>query len=186
MARGEGQPRLGPRQLSPPAVPPDRRAEFQRREATFKRREEMLKKKDLDLQESLIKFNKFLQENDSKRGRAEKKEKEEIKQRSLKELEIVRLQELLERQKAQRDLMTLDLQKKMKYQQFLESVLDGSEDFPEIAVRAPSTRRRALPVALGRARRARSRRPPPSSPPSLRERLSLRLRASSPRALAAP
>ena len=103
MARGEGQPRLGPRQLSPPAVPPDRRAEFQRREATFKRREEMLKKKDLDLQESLIKFNKFLQENDSKRGRAEKKEKEEIKQRSLKELEIVRLQELLERQKAQRE-----------------------------------------------------------------------------------
>ena len=98
------------------------RAEFQRREATFKRREEMLKKKDLELQESLIKFNKFLQENDSKRGRAEKKEKEEIKQRSLNEQEIVLLNEQLQRQKAQRDLMTLDLQKKMKYQYFLESV----------------------------------------------------------------
>ena len=45
----------------------------------------MLKKKDLELQESLIKFNKFLQENDSKRSRAEKKEKEEIKQRLVKE-----------------------------------------------------------------------------------------------------
>jgi len=107
--------------------------EFQRREATFKRREEMLKKKDLELQESLIKFNKFLQENDSKRGRAEKKEKEEIKQRSLKEQEIVRLNEQLQRQKAQRHLMTLDLQKKMKYQYFLESVLDAAEEFPEIS-----------------------------------------------------
>ena len=82
----------------------------------------MLKKKDIELQESLIKFNKFLQENDSKRGRAEKKEKEEIKQRSLKEQEIVRLHEQLQRQKAQRHLMTLDLQKMMKYQYFLESV----------------------------------------------------------------
>eukprot|EP00327_Prymnesium_parvum_P035936 CAMPEP_0195625550 /NCGR_PEP_ID=MMETSP0815-20121206/17912_1 /TAXON_ID=97485 /ORGANISM="Prymnesium parvum, Strain Texoma1" /LENGTH=309 /DNA_ID=CAMNT_0040766633 /DNA_START=97 /DNA_END=1026 /DNA_ORIENTATION=+ len=107
--------------------------EFQRREATFKRREEMLKKQDLELQESLIKFNKFLQENDSKRGRAEKKEKEEIKQRSLKEQEIVRLNEQLQRQKAQRNLMTQDLQKKMKYQAFLESVLDAAEEFPEIS-----------------------------------------------------
>ena len=82
----------------------------------------MLKKKDLELQESLIKFNKFLQENDSKRGRAEKKEKEEIKQRSLKEQEIVRLQDQLQRQKDHRQLMVIDLQKKMKYQSFLESV----------------------------------------------------------------
>ena len=112
---------------------PFRCAEFQRREATFKRREEMLKKKDIELQESLIKFNKFLQENDSKRGRAEKKEKEEIKQRSMKEQEIVRLNEQLQRQKAQRHLMTLDLQKKMKYQAFLEAVLDTADEFPEIA-----------------------------------------------------
>ena len=36
-------------------------------------REEGLKKKDLELQESLIRFSKFLQENDSKKTRAEKK-----------------------------------------------------------------------------------------------------------------
>lgn len=106
--------------------------EFQRREATFKRREEMLKKKDLELQESLIKFNKFLQENDSKRSRAEKKEKEEIKQRLVKEQEITKLHEALKRQKEQRRLMTLDLDKMMKYQYFLESVLDATEEFPEI------------------------------------------------------
>jgi hypothetical protein len=39
-------------------------------EEIFKRREEALKKKDLELQESLIRFSKFLQENDSKRARA--------------------------------------------------------------------------------------------------------------------
>ena len=43
----------------------------------------MLKKKDLELQESLIKFNKFLQENDSKRNRAEKKQLDEKKQKQV-------------------------------------------------------------------------------------------------------
>jgi hypothetical protein len=36
------------------------------REEVFSRREGSLRKKDLGLQESLIKFSKFLQENDSK------------------------------------------------------------------------------------------------------------------------
>lgn len=62
--------------------------EFERREATFKRREEMLKKKDTELQESLIRFNKFLQENDSKRNRAEKKRLDEARQKSSKEQEV--------------------------------------------------------------------------------------------------
>ena len=39
----------------------------------FDRREEGLRQKDSELQESLIKFNKFLQENESKRNRAEKR-----------------------------------------------------------------------------------------------------------------
>ena len=106
--------------------------EFQRREATFKRREDMLKKKDLELQESLIKFNKFLQENDSKRSRAEKKEKDEVKQRQVKEQEITKLQEALRSQKEQRRVMTIELDKMMKHQNFLESVLDLTEEFPEI------------------------------------------------------
>jgi hypothetical protein len=106
--------------------------EFQRREATFKRREEMLKKKDLELQESLIKFNKFLQENDSKRSRAEKKEKDEVKQRLVKEQEINKLEEALMKQKEQRRVMTVELDKMMKHQNFLESVLEATEEFPEI------------------------------------------------------
>ena len=44
--------------------------EFNRKEEVFKRREDGLKKKDLELQESLVRFSKFLQENDSKRTRS--------------------------------------------------------------------------------------------------------------------
>ena len=42
-------------------------------EEGFKARETALKKKDLELQESLVRFSRFLQENDAKRARANKK-----------------------------------------------------------------------------------------------------------------
>lgn len=57
----------------------------------FKRREEGLKKKDLELQESLIRFSKFLQENDAKRMHALKKALDEKKTREEKEREIEQL-----------------------------------------------------------------------------------------------
>lgn len=57
----------------------------------FKRREEGLKKKDLELQESLIRFSKFLQENDAKRMHALKKAMDERKTREEKEREIEQL-----------------------------------------------------------------------------------------------
>lgn len=60
-------------------------------EEVFKRREEGLKKKDLELQESLIRFSKFLQENDAKRMHALKKAQDERKSREEKEREIEQL-----------------------------------------------------------------------------------------------
>lgn len=68
----------------------------QTQEEVFRKREEVLKKKDLELQESLIRFSKFLQENDSKRARAEKKAGDEIKLRLAKEREVEQLAEALE------------------------------------------------------------------------------------------
>ena len=106
--------------------------EFQRREATFKRREEMLKQKDLALQESLIKFNKFLQENDSKRNRAEKKRVDEAKQKQGKEAEIVKLLVEVERQKEKRAQMEAEVHKMSQYQAYLEGVLEVEEEYPEI------------------------------------------------------
>jgi hypothetical protein len=106
--------------------------EYKRREAEFKRREEKLKERDLALQESLIKFNKFLQENDSKRARAEKKERDEIKQRVAKEGEITRLRETLEKLKVEKTEMLAVLHKDMRYQQYLDAVLDSTDEYPEI------------------------------------------------------
>lgn len=106
--------------------------EFQRKEATFKRREEMLKAKDLALQESLIKFNKFLQENDSKRNRAVKKMLDESRQKTLKEHEIERLLAEVERQKEKRGQMEEEVKKMSQYQAYLDEVLEAEEEYPEI------------------------------------------------------
>lgn len=69
----------------------------------FRRREEVLKTKDLELQESLIRFSKFLQENDSKKARAEKKAADEVRSRQLKEREIEQLAEALEQKREEKE-----------------------------------------------------------------------------------
>ncbi len=58
-------------------------------EQNFRDREETLKRKDIELQDSLIRFSKFLQDNDAKRVRALKKAADERKTREEKEREIV-------------------------------------------------------------------------------------------------
>jgi hypothetical protein len=90
------------------------KAEFNRKEEGFKRREEALKLKDLELQESLIRFSKFLQENDSKRARAEKKAQDEIKARQQKEKEIEQLTEVLEDLKSEKERILEVLEKNMR------------------------------------------------------------------------
>ena len=73
-----------------------RKSEYKLKEQGFKRREEALKRKDLELQESLVRFSKFLQENDAKRTAAERKAAEEIKARLQKEMEIRELTRMQE------------------------------------------------------------------------------------------
>lgn len=72
-------------------------------EEVFRKREEVLKRKDLELQESLIRFSKFLQENDSKRARAEKKAGDEVKARQQKERDIEQLAEVLEQMREEKE-----------------------------------------------------------------------------------
>jgi hypothetical protein len=83
-------------------------------EEVFKRREEQLKLKDLELQESLIRFSKFLQENDSKRARAEKKAADEIKARLAKEKEIEQLSDVLEELRLEKERIHEVLEKNMR------------------------------------------------------------------------
>jgi Asp-tRNA(Asn)/Glu-tRNA(Gln) amidotransferase A subunit family amidase len=75
------------------------KSEYIRKEDVFKRREESLRKKDLELQEALVLFNKFLKENEHKRQRAEQKAAEEIRGRQHHENELkVRTTQLAELQ----------------------------------------------------------------------------------------
>lgn len=90
------------------------RKSFLWQEEVFKRREEGLKRKDLELQDSLIRFSKFLQENDSKRSRAEKKAADEIKSRLQKEKEIDALQGTLEGLKSEKEKVHEILEKNMR------------------------------------------------------------------------
>ncbi len=57
-------------------------------EAQFRGREDTLKRRDIELQDALIRFSKFLQDNDAKRVRALKKAADERKIREEKEREI--------------------------------------------------------------------------------------------------
>ncbi|KAK9823584.1 hypothetical protein WJX72_003990 [[Myrmecia] bisecta] len=106
--------------------------EFHRKEEVFKRREEGLKKKDLELQESLIRFSKFLQENDSKRMRALKKAQDERKTREEKEREVEQLMKLMDELRVQKDEVQEILNKNLKYQHYLEAVLETADEFHEI------------------------------------------------------
>ena len=83
-------------------------------EEAFRKREEVLKRKDLELQESLIRFSKFLQENDAKRARAEKKAGDEIKIRLQKEKEIEQLTDVLEQQREEKESLHEVLDKYMR------------------------------------------------------------------------
>eukprot|EP01025_Chloroclados_australasicus_P060720 TRINITY_DN7828_c0_g1_i1.p1 TRINITY_DN7828_c0_g1~~TRINITY_DN7828_c0_g1_i1.p1 ORF type:complete len:313 (-),score=45.32 TRINITY_DN7828_c0_g1_i1:322-1260(-) len=106
--------------------------EFDKKEEMFKRQEEVLKKKDLDLQESLIRFSKFLQENDSKKARAIKKAADETKIGAEKRKEIEALSKQYENLKFEKDSINETLEKNLRYYRYLESVLEVADEFQEI------------------------------------------------------
>ena len=109
----------------------EQKAEFRAEEERFKDREETLKRKDLDLQESLVRFSKFLQENDGKRTRAQRKAQDEIKIRTQKEAEIDRLATELARFEPESET-TEAAGRQSRYATYLESVVDLGEGYQEI------------------------------------------------------
>jgi hypothetical protein len=67
------------------------------------------------LQESLIRFSRFLQDNDAKRARAEKKAADEIRLRLAKEKEVEQLTEVLEALREEKEGVTEVLDKFMRW-----------------------------------------------------------------------
>lgn len=101
---------------------------YKQQEEAFKRQEDLIRERDLAIQEELIKYCKFLQENDAKKARAEKRYQEEKDARQKKEQEIGSLQEqLLDLQKNSSKLDKKVLALK-KYEEYLDSVIRAHPD----------------------------------------------------------
>jgi len=114
----------------------EQKDDFARKVDTFQRREDALRKKDLRLQDSLIKFNKFLQDNESKRTRAIRRFAEESRMCKSKEAEITTLHQLLKTKVAEEKDFSDQLAKNKKYQDYLKTVIfevkGSSDDLTEI------------------------------------------------------
>lgn len=110
----------------------NKKIEFAKKEEEFKKREEDLRLKDRELQDSLIGFSKFLQENNAKRIRAEKKALDEIRIRQEKDVEIRDLDSKLEELEQERAAAKTSLERMLAYQKYLETVVDVTEEYDEI------------------------------------------------------
>jgi len=108
------------------------KARFAKDEEQFKKREEALRAKDLQLQHQLIKFNKFLQDNEAKRRRAETRSSDEAAQIKQKDEEIEKLEEQLEESRRQCEELEEEVKRNMKYEEFLERAKESSDEFSEI------------------------------------------------------
>merc|ERR1719230_1365739 len=96
------------------------KARFAKEGEQFRKREEQLRARDLNLQHQLFKFNKFLQDNEAKRRRAETRAAEEAAQIKQKEEEIRELELQLEESRRQCAELEEEVTRNMKYEEFLE------------------------------------------------------------------
>merc|ERR1711935_1055552 len=99
---------------------------------SLQQRTEELDRKEQQLKESLLKFDKFLKENDAKRARAIKKSAEEQQLCKKKESEVLKLEELQQKLIEEREKLNEKLKKHEIYQNFMQKVLDASEEFSEV------------------------------------------------------
>ncbi|XP_071478707.1 coiled-coil domain-containing protein 42 homolog [Diadema antillarum] len=106
--------------------------EFQMKMESLQQRREELERKEYQLKESLLKFDKFLKENDSKRARAVKKAHDEKDLKRSKEKEISRLLEEKRELQNQKDRLLQRLNKHRLFHRFLERTLESAEEFHEI------------------------------------------------------
>jgi chromosome segregation ATPase len=106
---------------------------FAKDELAFRKKEEQLRQKDLMLQHQLFRFNKFLQDNEGKRRRAESRALEEHEQIKEKEKEIAILEKQLEDSERLRKELQEEVEKNSKYEDFLrECQEEQSEEYQEI------------------------------------------------------
>ncbi|XP_041083950.1 coiled-coil domain-containing protein 42 homolog [Polyodon spathula] len=106
--------------------------EFQMKMESLQQRREELERKEEQLKESLLKFNKFLKENDSKRSRAVKKacDAREIAQQKNRDAE--RLGEEMAILEAKKERLQRKVERNAIFWKYLEKVTKKSEKLQEI------------------------------------------------------
>lgn len=102
--------------------------EYNRKEELFKRREENLRKKDLELQEALVLFNKFLKENEQKRRRADLRATEEMKKKMKWEHQILERAKDLNILKEKCKKLRRNVEKNDQYQSYLQNVYEENSN----------------------------------------------------------
>ena len=89
---------------------------------SLNQRKQELEKKETQLKESVVKFDKFLKENDAKLSRAVKKAEDERELQKIKQKEIERLQEEIRQLVKLKDKLTKKVQRFSNFNKYLEQV----------------------------------------------------------------
>ncbi|GMH66401.1 hypothetical protein TrRE_jg11561 [Triparma retinervis] len=85
-------------------------------------------RKQLEMKDSVIKFEKFIQENDAKRQRAEMRHKEEQRKVTQKEEELKNLKEELSATEKEREKLQNELSRLNRYKEYLDNTVEHSEE----------------------------------------------------------
>jgi hypothetical protein len=103
--------------------------EFEKKEDNFKKKEEDLRKRDLEIQKALISFNKFLQDNEQKKTRADKRYLEEKKTNEQKEKEITSLKNEIEKANSDNKKNKVKEEQMIKYRNYIEDAIKNRDEF---------------------------------------------------------
>ncbi|XP_070619078.1 cilia- and flagella-associated protein 73 isoform X1 [Erythrolamprus reginae] len=107
--------------------------EFQKKMEYLQQRRQKLGHKEGQLKQAILKFDKFLKENDAKRKRAMQKAEQEKKQLAQKDVEAERLKAEITRLMARKTKLQQRLEAHKPFSEYLQRVLEKMEQFQEIS-----------------------------------------------------
>jgi chromosome segregation ATPase len=102
--------------------------QYKNQEDAFKKQEEIIRDRDLQIQEDLITYCKFLQDNEAKKARAEKRYHEEHEARIKKEQDIELLNVQLQELQKNSSKLERKVQSLKKYEDYLDLVIKEHSD----------------------------------------------------------
>lgn len=106
--------------------------DFQVKMDALKQRRDELQRKESQLQDSLLKFDRFLKENDARRDRAERKAKEERDVTQKKEEEIAELRKEKQALEQRRERGRKNIEQHEIFEKYMKQVLSIAPEYTEI------------------------------------------------------